>query len=131
MKPVLTLRVARPTDQLAAIAAMYTRGLGFSVLAEFTAHDGFDGVVVGHPGQPYHLEFTTQHGHVVGRAPTAEHLLVFYVTDRAEWETACSQMIDAGFRVVQSPNPYWELRGRTFEDLDGYRVVLENAAWSR
>ena len=26
-------------------------------------------------------------------------------------------------------NPYWEIRGRTFEDLDGYRVVLQNSAW--
>jgi len=89
MKPVSTLRVARPTDQLAAITAMYTRGLGFSVLAEFTAHDGFDGVIVGQPGQPYHLEFTTQHGHVVGA------------------------------------------HQQRSEDLDEYRVVLENAAWSR
>jgi len=27
--------------------------------------------------------------------------------------------------------PYWDAHGRTFEDLDGYRVVLQNAAWAR
>ena len=27
-------------------------------------------------------------------------------------------------------NPYWETRGRTYEDPDGYRVVLQQAEWS-
>jgi len=35
VNPGLTLRVARPTDNLAAIAAMYARGLSLLVLAEF------------------------------------------------------------------------------------------------
>ena len=24
----------------------------------------------------------------------------------------------------------WKTQGRTFEDLDGYRVVLQNAVWT-
>ena len=35
----------------------------------------------------------------------------------------------AGFKVVPSFNPYWDPRGRTFEDPDGYRTVLQQAAW--
>ncbi|WP_423223025.1 hypothetical protein [Candidatus Amarolinea aalborgensis] len=31
---------------------------------------------------------------------------------------------------VQPANPYWERSGRTFEDPDGYRVVLQHARWS-
>ena len=31
--------------------------------------------------------------------------------------------------MVPSHNPYWDVRGKTFEDLDGYRVVLEQAEW--
>ncbi len=62
------------------------RGLGFTVLAEFTDHDGFDGVILGHPHHPYHLEFTSQPGHHVGPAPTKDHLLVFYIPDADEWE---------------------------------------------
>ena len=38
-------------------------------------------------------------------------------------------MLAAGFRAVASFNPYWERRGRTLEDPDGYRIVLQNAAW--
>jgi YycE-like protein len=30
---------------------------------------------------------------------------------------------------VKSFNPYWDGNGCTFEDPDGYRVVLQNAAW--
>ncbi len=124
------LRVARPTDNLATVAAMYEDGLGFMVLAQFTDHEGFDGVILGRPQHPYHLEFTQQRGHHVGPAPTQDHLLVFYVPDRAEWKERCARMETAGFRRVPSYNPYWDVHGRTFEDVDGYRVVLQNAAWS-
>ena len=36
-------------------------------------------------------------------------------------------MMAMGFAPVPSTNPYWEARGKTFEDPDGYRVVLECA----
>ena len=108
---------------------MYAQGLGFLVLAEFVDHDGFDGVILGRGEEGFHLEFTTRHGHEVGRAPTEDHLLVFYIPDRAEWEASCARMMNAGFRDVASCNPYWDIQGRTFEDVDGYRVVMQDAAW--
>jgi hypothetical protein len=118
------MRVARPTDRLPDITAMYVQGLGFSVLAEFADHAGFDGVILGHPEDHYQLEFTTHRGHSVGRAPSKDHLLVFYVPDRTTWDGACERLVEAGFLSVPSYNPYWDVHGRTFEDLDGYRVVL-------
>jgi len=130
MHPGAVLRVARPTDHLPAIAEMYAAGLGFTVLAQFQDHDGFDGIILGHPQQPYHLEFTTQRGHQVGKAPTHEHVLVFYLPDQDGWEAGCARMLAAGFQRVPSYNPYWEAQGQTFEDLDGYRVVLQHAAWT-
>ena len=130
MQASAVLRVARPTDHLAAIAAMYATGLDFTVLAEFHDHDGFDGIILGHPQQLYHLEFTTQRGHLVGTASTQDHLLVFYLPDQAEWEASCARMLAAGFQRVPSYNPYWEAQGQTFEDLDGYWVVLQHAAWT-
>jgi hypothetical protein len=130
MKAGAVLRVARPTDHLAAVAEMYATGLDFTVLAKFEDHEGFDGIILGHPQQPYHLEFTTQRGHKVGTAPTQDHLLVFYLPNHDEWEASCTRMIAAGFRCVPSYNLYWDAHGRTFEDLDGYRVVLQNTAWT-
>ena len=38
---------------------------------------------------------------------------------------------DAGFDPVPSFNPYWDRDGVTFEDPDGYRIVLQKAAWTR
>src|SRR5215471_6844767 len=109
----MTMRVARPTDQLAAITEMYAAGLGLSVLGRFVDHDGFDGAILGAPGAAYHIEFTTHRGHAVGRAPTRDHLLVFYVIDRDEWEARCARMLAAGFSAVSSYNPYWDREGRT------------------
>ena len=124
-----TLRVARPTDDLAALRPFYCDGLGLHLLLEFVDHDGFAGLVLGHPQAPYHLEFTHQPGHVVGRAPTADNLLVFYLPDRAEWQAAVQRLAAVGYAPVPAYNPYWDERGRTFEDPDGYRVVLQQAAW--
>ena len=71
------LRVVRPTDNLAAIVEMYVAGLGFTVIAQFVDHEGLDGAILGHPQQPYHFAFISQHGHRAGSAPTKDHLLVF------------------------------------------------------
>ena len=124
------LRVARPTDNLPALRGFYCDGLGLTQLVAFTAHNGFDGLVLGHPQAPYHLEFTHQPGHIVGRAPTADNLLVFYLSDAEAWRAAVQRMAAAGFAPVPAYNPYWDAHGRTFEDPDGYRVVLQQAAWA-
>jgi catechol 2,3-dioxygenase-like lactoylglutathione lyase family enzyme len=123
------LRVARPTDDLAAVVRFYRDGLGFDVLFEFTDHDGFDGVMLGRTGAAYHLEFTRKAGQAAGRAPTEEHLLVFYLPDAGEWERAVARLEQSGYKSVRAFNPYWDEKGKTFEDPDGYRVVLQNASW--
>ena len=100
------------------------------MLVSFKNHDGFDGIMLGHPDAPYHLEFTHKSGHEAGKAPTPENLLVFYIPDLFEWKTACSRMMESGFVSVEAFNPYWDRNGRTFEDVDGYRVVLQNSQWN-
>jgi hypothetical protein len=61
--------------------------------------------------------------------PTPEDLWVFYVELAGTWERRCQALLDAGFREVRSFNPYWSRLGRSFEDPDGYRVVIQRAAW--
>ena len=124
------LRVARPTDRLGEVEAFYVAGLGFHRLAAFEDHDGFDGVVLGHAEAPYHLEFTHKRGEHVGRAPSEDHLLVLYLPDPEVWRAAVERMRAAGAAQVAAFNPYWDRNGVTFEDPDGYRVVLQNAAWT-
>ncbi len=125
-----TLRVARPTDDIEALLPFYRDGLGLNVLYRFADHDGFDGVMIGLEGAPYHFEFTRAHGHRAGQAPTQDNLVIFYLPDVTVWQAAVDRMEDAGFPAVPSFNPYWDHLGRTYEDPDGYRVVLQNAAWS-
>jgi len=124
-----TLRVARPTDHFDEAVRFYTEGVGLTVLDSFEDHEGFDGVMLGLAGAPYHLEFTRKHGHTAGRAPTEDHLLVFYLPDKQVWQAAVDQMAAAGYQAVSAHNPYWDRDGRTYEDPDGYRVVLQNATW--
>lgn len=80
--------------------------------------------MLGHKGAGYHLEFTAKTGHAAGRAPTQDNLLVFYLPEEKEYAEAVARMERAGFGAVTSFNPYWDRCGRTFEDADGYRVVL-------
>lgn len=109
---------------------MYCRGLDLEVLGSFQDHQGFDGVMLGISGATYHFEFTQCRAHPVVPSPTPDDLAVFYLPAPAEWQSACARMISAGFRQVPSFNPYWDVRGRTYEDPDGYRIVLQNAEWN-
>ena len=96
------LRVARPTNNFEEVMRFYIAGLGLEELGSFEA----------------------------GRAPTKDNLLVFYLPAEQEWQAAVDRMVKAGYLPVPSFNPYWDRNGRTFEDPDGYRVVLQRGTWS-
>lgn len=124
------MRVARPTNNLDDISRMYQQGLGYNVLGRFENHNGFDGIILGHSNHSHHLEFTHHRGTKVAGAPTSDNLLIFYIDDAKEWKRACIVMTSAGFNTVPSYNPYWDNVGITFEDIDDYRIVLQNAVWN-
>ncbi|HEY9718955.1 MAG TPA: VOC family protein [Trichormus sp.] len=129
--PQPKLRVARPTDRLEEVVRFYRDGLGLQELGGFENHEGFDGVMLGSPNSMYHLEFTHCKAHTAGGAPSQDHLLVFYLPEREAWLGAVERMRNHGYEPVPSFNPYWDTNGKTFEDPDGYRVVLQNAAWNQ
>jgi catechol 2,3-dioxygenase-like lactoylglutathione lyase family enzyme len=124
-----TLRIARATARLSEVTAFYVDGLGFEVLAAFDDHAGFDGVVLGSRNAPYHLEFTHERGSTAPPIPHPETLLVFYVPGPDAWRAAVARLKAIGAEPCSSHNPYWDLQGLTFEDPDGFRVVLQQAAW--
>lgn len=128
-EPIPRFRVARPSRDLDAATVFYTRALGLKILATFAGHAGFDGVILGHPAWPYHLELTRRAADPVTPRPTEEDLLVFYLSERAEWEAVVQRVRESGGRPVPNANPYWMEHGLTFEDPDGYLIVLQNAAW--
>jgi catechol 2,3-dioxygenase-like lactoylglutathione lyase family enzyme len=128
MKLDTRVRFARPTDRLDEVVAFYRDGLGLDEIGGFRDHQGFDGVMLGIPGEVWHLELTHKRGHAVGRAPSEDHLIVFYLSDLNIWQAAVDRLRALGHAPVVSFNPYWDANGVTFEDPDGYRVVLARRA---
>lgn len=124
--PAVQFRVARPTHQINKIIEFYTKGLGLEVVGSFTAHDGYDGVMIGLPNVDYHLEFT-QHIHAKPVAPPSDdNLLVFYIPNKEERDTIVARLESMGHRAVEPENPYWKEHGITICDPDGWRIVLQN-----
>ena len=109
---------------------MYKSGLDLAVIGCFRDHDGFDGTMLGTVGEHYHFEFTSCRTHPVQPTPTNEDLLVFYLPGAEAWQKRGMSLLTAGFREVPSFNPYWARNGRTFEDRDCYRLVIQQAAWT-
>src|SRR4051812_33088095 len=121
----MELRVARHTECLDAVVAFYRDGLGLPEIGDFRDHDGYDGVFLAVPGTGAHLELTTGGEHRAPQ-PHPESLLVLYLPDEAAVQRV-AQRLDAA--PVAPANPYWAEHGLTFEDPDGFRVVLVSARW--
>lgn len=121
---VAQVRIARPTDQLEEVTAFYRDGLGLHELAHFEHHDGYEGVMLGLPGTTYHLEFTRRYAGSPGPAPTRDNLLVLYIPDAHQLRDVSDRLVRLGHRPVEPENPYWRDKSVTFEDPDGWRVVL-------
>src|SRR4051794_35604144 len=121
----MQLRVARHTDQLDALVAFYRDGLGLPEIGGFCDHDGYDGVFLEVPGSGARLELTAGGEHA---APSAhpESLLVLYLGDDATVRAIAERL---GRERMPPANPYWAGHGLTFEDPDGFRVVLVPERW--
>ena len=116
----MQLRVARHTERLDEVVRFYRDGLGLPEVGRFGNHDGYDGVFLDVPGTGAHLELTTG-GHHAAPEPHPESLLVLYVEDD-EAVREIAARLEA--EPVPPANPYWAEYGVTFEDPDGFRVVL-------
>ncbi|RDT50001.1 VOC family protein [Escherichia coli] len=123
------MRIARPVTNLERFFLMYRHGLGLQKIAEFTDHEGFNGIMPGCKGLPGHIEMTVCLNHPVTPSQTAEDLLVLYYPQKDEWVRTCIRMAEAGFKEVSAFNPYWDVNGKTFIDPDKYSVVIQNKAW--
>ena len=121
---VAQVRFARPTRQLEAVVTFYRDGLGLEEIDRFEGHAGYDGVMLGLPGRQYHLEFTQHAGGDPCPAPSDDNLLVLYIPDAAQYQRLCERLVRLGNPPVEPVNPYWRGRSTTFEDPDGWRVVL-------
>ena len=121
----MQLRVARHTERLDALVRFYRDGLGLTECGGFEDHDGYEGVFLEVPGTGAHLELTA--GGVHGApVPHPESLLVLYLGDEQSVGVVAARL---GVEPVAPANPYWAEHGTTFEDPDGFRVVLVPERW--
>ena len=122
--PVSQVRIARPTDRLDEVVAFYRDGLGLTEIWSFEGHAGYDGVMLGLPGVGRHLEFTRHEHGSPGEAPSKDNLLVLYLAEPGAVEAVAARLESRGHRSVEPENPYGKANSITFEDPDGWRVVL-------
>jgi catechol 2,3-dioxygenase-like lactoylglutathione lyase family enzyme len=121
------LRVARHTERLDEVVAFYRDGIGLTEIGGFRDHDGYDGVFLAVPGAAAHIELTAGGGHRAPQ-PHPESLLVLYLGDEAAVRTVASRL---GVDPIEPANPYWAEHGSTFQDPDGFRVVLVPERWEQ
>ncbi|MGM9949628.1 MAG: VOC family protein [Lysinibacillus sp.] len=123
---VAQVRIARPTDRIEEVERFYCEGVGLQKIGSFEGHQGYTGIMIGLPDAGYHLEFTQ---HVDGSpcpAPTKDNLLVLYIPDLKTIQRIAANLHAMGYPEVEPENPYWEEKGVTIEDPDGWRIVLMN-----
>jgi len=118
--------VVRKTERLSEIYDMYQKALNFEIIKQYKDRDGYNGVILGHENCNYVIEFTNKMDKKNYENHDSDNYLVFYVGDTRKWEWICRSMIEAGFKIVEACNSYWNRVGKTFEDLDGNRVVIQN-----
>jgi hypothetical protein len=126
--PFVQFRIARPTDKLVEVERFYCEGLGLSKIGEFKGHRGYTGVMIGLPDATYHLEFTEHEDGSPCPAPTDDNLLVFYMPNVTQIQAAQVRLEKLGYFDVPPENKYWEEKGITIADPDGWRIVLMNTA---
>src|SRR6266511_1461682 len=121
----MELRVARHTERLDEVVGFYRDGIGLTEIGGFGDHDGYDGVFLAVPGAGAHLELTAG-GEGGAPAPHPESLLVLYLgSDDAVQAVSTRLAVDP----IPPANPYWAVHGVTFQDPDGFRVVLSPERW--
>jgi len=119
----MKLRIARHTSNLNRMIDFYGRIMGLKILGEFKNHQNYNGVFLGIPGADWHLEFTISDNPPVHQ-PDADDLLVFYTATIDEFTTLKKKLIANHVKNVAPVNSYWAKSGITFEDPDGFRIVI-------
>jgi catechol 2,3-dioxygenase-like lactoylglutathione lyase family enzyme len=127
--PVTQVRIARPTDHLTEVVRFYRDVLVLEQISSFESHAGYDGVILALPGRRDHtLSSRTTSAAVRVPTPTKDNLIVFYVEDEAAFREMAARLKRDGHDPVGPVNPCWAENGLTFEDPDGWRVVLMHTA---
>lgn len=121
----MRFRSARHTNNLAAIIEFYTSVLLFEVLGDFQAHEKYNGVFLGRKGLDWHLEFTASDAQAV-HSPDEDDILVFYPTDKKDYDAILKRIIELNIPQLEPKNQYWTKNGIMIQDPDGFNVIVSN-----
>lgn len=121
----MEFRNARHTDNLKLIEAFYTGIIGLEVLFSFQDHNGYNGLFLGKQGHDWHLEFTSSKDKARHKFDI-EDMLVFYPTEKDEYDKIVDQIEANNIEKIQSRNPYWNDNGIMILDPDGFGVVVSH-----
>lgn len=121
----MEFRSARHTDNLKQIEEFYTKIIGLKVLFSFENHNDYSGVFLGKQGLNWHLEFTTSNDKAEHQFDV-EDILVFYPTQKAEYDKMVEQIKAHNIEIIKSKNPFWNDNGIMIQDPDGFRVIVSH-----
>lgn len=121
----MEFRLARHTNRLEEIIDFYTNALGFNILGDFQAHDGYDGVFIGLPDGNWHLEFTSTNEPVMHHFDE-DDLLVFYPNTHDEYQQILTSFKNNEVTEEVPKNPYWRANGKMFKDPDGLGIIISS-----
>lgn len=124
------IRIARPTNRLEELIRFYKDGLELNEIGSFKDHDGYDGIMLGMPDASVHLEFTQHKNGGDCPAPTRDNLLVLYYATGELYNKAVQRLREKGAKEVEPENPYWLKKSTSFEDPDGWGVILFNGLFT-
>lgn len=119
----MNFRFARHTTNLDQIKHFYVELLGLEVLGSFENHDNYDGVFIGKKEENWQLEFTVS-DQLPNHTSDEDDLLVFYLDSQEELYNRRSILKENGVESIKAKNPYWNINGVTYQDPDGFRLVL-------
>ena len=121
---MMTLRVARHTNDLEKIEAFYINILGFERLGGFQDHNNYDGVFIGKPNLSWHFEFTKSND-VANHSFDDDDVIVLYPETISEYKDLINH-INKTVAFIKPKNPFWSENGKMFLDPDGYRIVVSD-----
>ncbi|MCA1778881.1 MAG: VOC family protein [Xanthomonadaceae bacterium] len=123
--PAVVFRIVRPTDKFDKIVEFYRSGLGLDIISSFRDHDGYNGVMLGLPAYPYHLEIIERQGGDANINSNKDNLLVFYFEDHSAITRIESQLNAMGYPTLPAKNPWWNDHDAVYiEDADQWGIVL-------
>ena len=80
-------------------------------------------------GWAHHIISNLRERTAISPGVRRRRILLVFLPAIEEWQAAVDRMEAAGLSAVSAFNAYWDQHGRSFEDPDRYRVVIQNAAW--